>query len=436
MSCTIYRPTAMLAMEAIEFQPKKDAEALLAIFAELHDTVSQTRTAYVTGAEIDKLKNWVKDRLGISISIVCDQYLAACLPLHTTDAHILSHPFWHGGSIDSKQLKWKRESDGKRGWVDLAKSKVGGIYSTHTHPVYMHFTLLVKTINLTARECAAIFLHEIGHLFTFFEFSDRMSTANQVLEQIAKEVAGNRNERAEHIFKLTSDLHAEINPKDIDLILSEDGAVAGMAFQSLLTGVLSSVIRDTRYAETASEQLADSFAVRWGFGRDLLVALDKMSVFMGDTAKSNTTLWILSLIEIAMAAIMALYPLILLPMPVGGPLAVLVVLFSLMLFNGHNNYKTYDNLRDRYKRMRNEIVAELKNDRLPKDSVKYALDSLDHIDGIIAKTGTGETFITRLMAVVSPWTRRTLNHQEFQRMLEDLAHNDMFVMSQRFKHQS
>lgn len=438
MSCSIYQPspsirTFDLSMESVEFQPAREREQIIELFHAVIDEVKDTRGHYMGGPATKAIEDWVYDRMKLRIHLVMDGALAACLPLYSSDTHALANPFWHGSEVDSAQSKWKRDSDGKRGWVDLRHAQVGGVFSTYDHPVHIRFTDLLG-LKLSVAEIAAVFMHEIGHLFTWCEYSARLSTANQVLEQISKEVTGTRKNRSDYIFKLVSDVHKEVNPKDLDLLLSEDQLIAGTAYRSLVVGMLSSVVRDLRYSETSSEQLADSFAVRWGFGRELVTALDTMLTRFGDPAKSTSSLWLISIIQIAMATMYGALLLVTLPMAVGIPAAAAVTLLFAICFDGELNYRTYDNLRDRFKRIRQDIIAGLKRQDLGKAEVENALKSLDDIDDILKDTGTGETAITRIMRYFAPWSRRTANSREELQLFESLANNELFAASQRIKH--
>jgi len=89
----------------------------------------------------------------------------------------------------------------------------------------------------------------------------------------------------------------------------------------------------------------------------------------------------------------------------------------------------YDDLKDRYKRVRMQYIDVLKYGDIPAENKKRAIDAIKQLDEIIDRTRNFKT----LKTIVSNWiftkNRNTKADIELQKMLEQLAHNDLFLKS-------
>jgi hypothetical protein len=88
---------------------------------------------------------------------------------------------------------------------------------------------------------------------------------------------------------------------------------------------------------------------------------------------------------------------------------------------------TYDGLKDRYTRIRREVVTLLKDSKLPDEAIKASLEDLYAIDLIIKETGEGMTVWSVLGNLLFSDNRTATASMKEQQILEGLASNDIFV---------
>src|SRR5205823_533638 len=119
-----------------------------------------------------------------------------------------------------------------------------------------------------------------------------------------------------------------------------------------------------------------SFAVRFNLGRELFTGLHKLHANYGMVIQQwGAMYWTLLIIDFLTFAI-----LIALSGPAGLAIAAMILLAFTNLPKGH---MTYDEPIDRYNRIKNGIINNLKNEKLPKAVVKDLLDQFTLIDSVM-----------------------------------------------------
>lgn len=353
-------------------------------------------------------------------------------------------------AIISNLKKFKDEDN----WVDTKNVRVNGAFASIENILYLgsnHFL----TDYLSAQELVATILHEIGHTFYSFAYMDRTSTTNQMLAAFAMEEfqqlpAGKRKV----IFQ-----KAEIALRKTGLrTLPLDQLSEAKSSSETTTIFLTSVLDDNRshtdtpyYDYRACEALADNFCARHGFAKHLVTALAKN---MGEFNKSMY-------VELArLERKEAISVLVTGPLVAGlGVLGVAVgvgVLPSMVLvfigavdavmggmelgkqqstYYAHNKelYFSYDDLKVRLQRIREQVVTQLKTP-IPKKLVNKLIKDLSEIDELIADTPLPPpTFITKLSDFFSSSRSKARDYRALQRLLEEFAANDLFINAAKLK---
>jgi len=100
----------------------------------------------------------------------------------------------------------------------------------------------------------------------------------------------------------------------------------------------------------------------------------------------------------------------------------------MVAFDG-NGDGTYDRPGARFKRVRNQIVENLKDRNLDRDTQTRLKDDIVAIDGILEQMTERHQVTDALWELFSPRARANSNQVKLQRQLEDLAANDLFLQS-------
>lgn len=442
-----------LGLEIIDFQHDDTGSQLEVIFQKMVDELTFNPKYILEGSEHDmRLCNYVKKRFGIPLDM---HYGTTPNKLFSRGSYYFVYPVcvspFNILGIDAASGAYRHEVEkvvtknlaNQKGTVDLKRAKVSGIFSEISISIFFHIPAAIKIEKLSIREIVATFLHELGHAFTFYEFSDRLSTNNQILMHLSQALKTNDKKEMTYVFKELATRNGLDEKTFLEFVDSENRVMAGYYFFVRYIGAVIPSIANSRYDETATEQLADNFASKFGYGLELVTGLDK--AYQGEPENNDfvmTMLYFLEMLEV-IRTIETVFKLVnfsqenLTPLTVFGYLVDIVTTFFIVLSTYKRTQRAgdtyrhmeYDDLKDRYKRVRMQYIDVLKYGDIPAENKKRAIDAIKQLDEIIDRTRNFKT----LKTIVSNWiftkNRNTKADIELQKMLEQLAHNDLFLKS-------
>ena len=433
-----------LSTEVIDFQRDDTGSQIEAILYKMLEKVkNQPNYILEKSPEDTELSIFIEKRFGFKTEFSYgtdpqnmdpNEPYAACLTMRITPYHVLDNPMLNGKVVHDLERKKTSKMVNLKGMVDLKKAKVSGLFSKYPLNVYFHVKTLHYQLKTTVPEMTAILLHELGHPFTYFEFSSRLSSNNQILQHLADAFRTNNKKQIEYVFKEIT-LENNIDQKTFDDLIDEDNRlICGLRFFQRYIGVLLKGLPNGKYNETASEQLADNFASRFGYGREIITGLDKL--YTGAPEKSGITRAIFNMFElIAIITVLAI-PIAALPILAQVPelflhCLIMVIAAPFVLYYSGDNYTdmTYDRLKIRYKRIRQQYLEALKLTDLSKEEIIKFVEDIKAMDKIINETVLYRSLINRLSNFLFSINRNTKKDIEFQQLLEELAHNDLFLKS-------
>jgi len=443
MAAVLTKPKQSIAIEVIDFQDNSFGIKLEAIVSKLKESldkkVYKTVTDLENSSELSELAGLIFARLGISVKFVTNNALAAILPFYSNKHHIFIDKFFRGNFSIEDQDKLLKDANNKKGTVDLKHAKVGGIFSEYKHNLYMNFNDLFYVINLNPTEVTAIMLHELGHAFYACEYSDRIESINQVLANVAKELNPKKKEKdLTYIFKELKTINDKITEEDVDIIVNGNRVIAGYKwFKAIIDSDkinIASQMNNDKYDQSSFEQLADGFASRFSYGKSLIIALDKIHSKHGSAATSTSLYVISQMLETAYLILMIVAPLVLISS--SFPLAVMLGVLNIFTFytlGDSGKDLTYDALKDRYKRVRNEYISFIKDAGLPDNEIKDALQAIYAIDAVMNDTRKYISIINKISNFIFPSNRKARNAIEEQQLLESMANNELFLKAAELK---
>jgi hypothetical protein len=450
------------SLEMIDFQRddfgKKVEEQFASLIAKIKDGTYKNDDDLNLNEETKAIEKLTFDRLGIRIAIhKLYKYFperlsftgkdAATIPLYLNVNSIFLNS--HRGDkmrdvLLMPQMALAKRINNEEGTVDEAKAVVGGFFSKYTSDLLLDVRQL-SGAGLTASEITGVYLHEIGHVFTTMATSNRYDRLNQVLSNLAGEQAKGKKLEASYVYK---ELSLDTARVDRTKFIEDCGKVDYIPGSALYKGTIEAVtsqMREGTYDQTASEQSADSFAARFGYGRGVVTGLDKIY-------RSNVLINVLTLHQRNKAAFFV-YNILEIGMmffaPIGRAQAyqakkadqndewysyipwfmyypVAVYCYFRATATDMKDW-TYDDLYNRYKRIRNEVVSSLKDTKMSKDQTSDVIVAIKAIDDAMAKAQTDHTILARIANMVfwSGWKAKT--EVDHQRMQEELAANEIFV---------
>jgi hypothetical protein len=114
------------------------------------------------------------------------------------------------------------------------------------------------------------------------------------------------------------------------------------------------------------------------------------------------------------------------------PYGILMAIIMAVLLFGSGDATvdmTYDVLKMRYKRIRQQYIEMIKQLDLDKESLRDVVDSVHFVDGIIQNTAIYRTLYNRIANFLFSWNRAAKKDIEMQYLIEELTANSLFLKS-------
>ena len=309
-----------------------------------------------------------------------------------------------------------------KGSVDLKKGKVYGIYTKIQGDIHFGEALMRDT-KYSDGELAGIFLHECGHLFTYFEYLGSVVVTSHVMAFAAKSLytIEDYDERVKILKESERVLGIEILDKE--RIAAMPKRSRGVVAETIMINANAAKTRsDTGnniYELRSVEQLADQFATLHGAGRELVTGLDRLyKGFMHSSTLNTAEHTMFEIVKL----MLFLGAFLLIPIP----LAIL-----LCFYNPTRKY--YDDPEARVRLVRQMINDQLKDKSLTNVRRQALLEDIEAIKAVEAQLDDKRSLLQMLWTTIIPSGRAALSQKETMKCLEDLMNNELFTMSAKFK---
>lgn len=427
-----------VATEAINFQYDSFGKDLEELFGKLREEKVKSDTTdqdYPVAKEISSL---ILKRLGLNVKIFFNTDLGPGMFSPKFDKnHVFKNTYgdsdWEFlisntsgmNKLVNDVISFKNKNE-----VNLITAKVSGVFSELLNTLYLPLWF-INNNTLSIRQVVSVVLHELGHSFTFLEYLGRQTSMNEVLQIVASDVFDITNNKIREfvISNLTEnedrhpDLEKELSNKNPSVRIS---VVLKNQFKPSMSGITKG-----HYDASSCEAMADNFAARFGYSQDLVIANDQMFTLYPE--KNQLVRASILSLEIATYGII---PFLTLSHPF-IVFAILLIAINRVCTGGEiNTDYTYDKLKIRYKRLREQVITGLKDKTLPKPMVEKALQDIEVIDAAISKIKPFTTFTDDILNFLLTKNRNAIKEAEQQRILEEIASNDLFIKAAQLKIES
>jgi hypothetical protein len=401
----------------------------------------------VQGASIDSIISQIQslfvDRFNMNIQVRND-------PEATNPIFILT-PYTHHSFISSMKRDIHEVVNNKiLGTIDTNKAVVTGGYSDKYFYIGIDINTLVRYLSITPREVAAILLHEVGHAFSFLEYTNRVIKASLILSELQDiNVRDITPEKLSYVF---ASALKEFDPDNHEHAGTQNTLVLSSKVFSSILKTFKTEISSTSDTRT-SERAADLFASRFGYGRELVTVISKMEALGGNVKDlfehNNVMLDVsvtLTFLEILyfVASILGLYLGVAIiattPWLLVGSLAFLGL--GALVISGHAELEgnlSYDNLFDRINRLRMDCIQQLKtlDPKKDKELISECISNIELLDNKLQnikrnKSVVDEKTILKIQKALDKDDGHLMS-MEIETLLENIANNALFVDSAKLK---
>lgn len=376
------------------------------------------------GGHLDEIAKIIKQHTGVTLNVVVFKGMGAMveLPALTASNPIVNQ--WRKGPWMSKKGEALVSAASKPldGSIDLKKGKVDGIFSDVEQTLHLGDQLLHHpTVSFSSEEIAAIILHEVGHVFTYFEMMTRQASANYIIHGTMEQL-GNAKDRKDkiRILKDTQD-KTGVELGDIEELadLPDRKAVAINIYQHADRHTRTE-LGFSAYDTTGAEALADQFAARHGLSLPLVTGLDKITRITGNPAHMST----MTMVGIKLVFWGALLGASL-TTPIGLPL--LAAMSTIRVLSALFDVREYDDLPERYKRIRHQLIDGLKDSSMSSTLRATTVEDIKRIDAIVNNLSVQYSLLGFVFNQLIPSKRNAQRSKAFQQDVEALLANDLYV---------
>jgi len=298
-------------------------------------------------------------------------------------------------------------------YIDLRKAYINNMNKDYTIYLFSDLTQLTSDLEMGSEELTAITLHEIGHVFTHLEYSYRSVNNVANIVDTINENMHKKNKSYKETIKISYVNDLEGDPKDI---ASSNAVTMTLAyFDKFIRYTLD--MSESDYSATDSEQLADQFATQFGVGPYLATALLKVESFNPIKIYMMQSITVLALglmigLLSNMAIALGFIGIVGLLVIAGIIISAIVNTITSIITFGNVKDRTYDAPYERLKRIKLDMIKQLRGSNLAKADTKMLLGKIDSIVDIM-----------KVMPLVSL--------KEMDQAIEELLNNNLYVASNK-----
>lgn len=319
-----------------------------------------------------------------------------------------------------------------QGWVDPKTAKVGGLFSSLHCRMFVGLELIANE-QFSSEEVAALILHELGHLFSFFETLGYTTASNMVVITAMDALRGIEDEtqRFKLISQATSAFKAKPDPELFET--KSDETVKVLLLKTIEQAEQDRVAqlaagREHRYNYRSIEFMADQYAVRMGAAVPLATVQHKMAkMHLPNYGISRSSFLAFQAARMALLGVTFLNP-------VGmflGPLTLLSC--TLILASQAKDDDGQSDPIEMLGLISRDLVQLLKNPKLDGRKRKQLHDDLEAVNQLRSEVQHHHGIMRYIWRNVLPSGRRQAKAREIEKSIEDLVNNQLFVHASRLR---
>lgn len=316
------------------------------------------------------------------------------------------------------------KSHGKKGYVNNKLAKVGGYLSELKHYLIINVFSLVK-MGLTPEEITAGILHELGHAFEGLSYHHRVTTTNATILDIMQDINDNKQDVVIHRYK---EFFKDTDIKEREMSTTKDVTNFSTEIAKAYIKKIDSEFINAKYDETTFENLADSFASRFGRAQEIATCLEKMMRYGGQIGHVSTKgFYVLGNIVSLLGWAVLMYH-------VGGLFSIVgVVIVYMILKLGDTRKMVYDFPLDRINRLRNSVINYLKMVDLSDELTKNLLSQYEVITKILTENFEMNQTMSRIAKDIDVFNLGNVRYLRTQQTIENILNNELFVTSAKIR---
>lgn len=312
--------------------------------------------------------------------------------------------------------------------VDLKNGRVGGVFSSLFSTIYVP-VYTVADENITTEELAAGLLHELGHIFSVFETIAETVAINMVVNSAVS--AAQEDKDPVRTYKLISDSYSTLgmSPPPAEVTENVDPRVLTPVLLSTMFSELKkirSVSGAHEHDARSIEAMSDQYCVRHGASIYLASLMHKLGKdLLPDYGRGDYAFYAVQALRYGLLVGLAVWSL-----PVG---LTVTAIGTFLCYNAAEMDDAIAEPSERMATIKADLVQLLKDRKLVPEQRKQVLHDIETVDALRAQVKEHGGLIRFIYRNMVPKGRRVAAVRDFQKGIEELVGNDLFVSAARFQ---
>lgn len=327
------------------------------------------------------------------------------------------HVFRHSPTLNSVSTIIDVTKNKLTGTVDVVNARVGGSFADIKVEMLIGYDLLKPGL-LTDDELAAIMIHEVGHVFTCWQFMTTIAYGGLVISQTINNIflEDNYENKTIHI-KAAEEMLGVGYTKDCSEWVNTDKENVEIIMNSRFMRGIQDRSLSGYYDVRNCEQLADTFAAKHGAGVSLARANTKLQRLYGMHGHPN---FFVHMVSQTLTLLTSITPFM------GRSLSKIMLTL--------NQPKKYDDPLDRVMFIKFQLIDDLKS--VPSGNKKLRNDivnSIDEIDSLLKDIKVRKHVYVLIHETFTSAGRSSSKTESRIKELEKLLYNNLFLQSAKLK---
>jgi hypothetical protein len=324
-----------------------------------------------------------------------------------------------------------RLADTLSGSIDLKNGLVTGVFSQLPCVIWLDGFTLHAQSPATVEEATALIIHEIGHVFSCFETILHTTITNAIVSTAleALRTTDTPEQKVKLVLQAINAYGGERS--DAEVIAAEESEDTQRilflkTFETYAQFKLHTQLGTQNTANYRSvEFLADQYAVRHGLTLPLASALHKLfKIEQRNYAVSAARFYSVEAARYSLMLVGLFTPV--------WPVAAVVGMICVMLGAASAEADDYaPSPLERLGGIKKDLVQLLKDQSTPPTTRKQLLQSVEFVDTLRLEAKSHDSLARFVWKNFYPNGRRQVKIREFQKGLEDLINNDLYIHAQR-----
>lgn len=312
--------------------------------------------------------------------------------------------------------------------VDFKNARVvGDVKKAFNSRLYIGKDLFDGTV-FVEEELAAFVLHEVGHVFNALATLGDYVWLNYYLTEGLEVLRGTQPNKLKVKILNNKYLSQQVKSPEKRRAIN-DRTASDEVYREVIVDTFAEYRRHHLGSSLSShyrtEQLADWFVARMGMTRPLVTGLDKLERDPRCRYYRSPAMYVIyEVSKLALATVGFVGTAV-----AGFAGLVPVVLWVALEFGGDQDRRLDEHMtpRERLRKLRNELILQIKDPKTPKEYKKALHDDLRLAEKLFKEMNERPTLYEAVFYLVSPTYRRQRRRLKDESELEDLLNNQLFA---------